>query len=153
MIKYAWLFVLLLGVSGHTAYAQGKDAPYPGCGTIVIETRLAAATAFSSWSRYIEREGIRLDRTDPIFFQLNTLPITMKKSNCDYFVESIVTDRGDIRIQMKWRKLIADSTSKEPGAYQNWTYEDTKKSVPFILYNEIMRLVDNFGNYLIWYTR
>jgi hypothetical protein len=54
---------------------------------------------------------------------------------------------------MKWRKLIADSTSKEPGAYQNWTYEDTKKSVPFILYNEIMRLVDNFGNYLIWYTR
>jgi hypothetical protein len=77
----------------------------------------------------------------------------MKKSNCDYFIESIVTDRGDIRIQMKWRKLIADSTSKEPGAYQNWTYEDTKKSVPFILYNEIMRLVDNFGNYLIWYTR
>lgn len=144
---------LLVGLSGLSANAQGKDAPYPGCGTIVIETRQSAASAFASWSRYVEKEGIRLDRTDPIFFQLNTLPVTMKKSNCEYFIESAVTDRGDIRIQLKWKKLVADSTDQVPLSYQNWTYDAAKKSTSFILYNEIMRLVDNFGYTLIWYAR
>jgi hypothetical protein len=153
MKKVAGLLLLLVVFHGHTALCQGKDAPYPGCGTITIETRQSGAAAFTSWSNYIEREGIRLDRTDPIFFQLNTLPISMKKSNCEYFIESSVNDRGDIRIQMKWKKLVADSTAKESTTYQNWVYDPTKKSIPFILYNEIMRLVDNFGNYLVWYNR
>ncbi|MFM7646375.1 MAG: hypothetical protein ACKO41_06645 [Sphingomonadales bacterium] len=153
MTKSAWLLLLLMTLYTPASFSQGKDAPYPGCGTITIETRLPGAAAFSSWSGYIEREGIRLDRTDPIFFQLNTLPITMKKSNCEYFIESSVNDRGDIRIQMKWKKLVADSTQQGSPDYQKWAYDPAKKSIPFTLYNEIMRLVDNFGNYLVWYNR
>jgi hypothetical protein len=114
---------------------------------------MSGGGAFGSWSRHIESQGLRLDRTDPTLLQLNTLPITIKKMNCEYFIDSKVTENGTILVQLNWRTLTPDSTTKQPGSFQKWTYSAEKKSVAFTLYNEIMRLVDNFGNYLIWYSR
>lgn len=151
-------FVLLfLGSLLQFAYtplkAQGKQDPYPGCGTIIIETRQSGVAAFGSWSRFIESQGVRLDRTDPTLLQLNTLPIAIKKMNCEYYIESTVTDNGNILINLKWRSLSPDSATGQPAPFQKWTYGAEKKSVAFTLYNEIMRLVDNFGYTLIWYNR
>jgi len=147
------LFVLLLSFCDNTLLAQGKQDPYPGCSTVLIETRMTGGGAFASWSRHIESQGLRLDRTDPTLLQLNTLPITIKKMNCEYFIDSKVTENGTILVQLNWRTLTPDSTTQQPGSFQKWTYSAEKKSVAFTLYNEIMRLVDNFGNYLIWYSR
>ena len=133
--------------------AQGKQDPYPGCGTIIIETRQPGVAAFGSWSRFIESQGVRLDRTDPTLLQLNTLPIAIKKMNCEYFIESTITDNGNILINLKWRSLSPDSATGQPASFQKWTYGAEKKSIAFTLYNEIMRLVDNYGYTLIWYNR
>ncbi|MFM8806132.1 MAG: hypothetical protein ACKOD1_02115 [Sphingomonadales bacterium] len=155
MRTYLAFFLLgcLLPFAPTTLSAQGKQDPYPGCGTIIIETRLSGVAAFGSWSRFIESQGVRLDRTDPTLLQLNTLPIAIKKMNCEYFIESTVTDNGNVLINLKWRSLSLDSVTQQPASFQKWTYGAEKKSVAFTLYNEIMRLVDNYGYTLIWYNR
>ena len=156
MVRYPFYLLALsclLYLSPTLLQAQGKQDPYPGCGTILIETRQTGVAAFGSWSRFIESQGVRLDRTDPTLLQLNTLPIAIKKMNCEYFIESTVTDNGNILINLKWRSLSPDSTTGQPAVFQKWSYGAEKKSVAFTLYNEIMRLVDNFGYTLIWYTR
>ncbi|MFM8709739.1 MAG: hypothetical protein ACKOC7_00560, partial [Sphingomonadales bacterium] len=90
-----YFFLTLLGclaqLSPALLQAQGKQDPYPGCGTILIETRQTGPAAFGSWSRFIESQGVRVYRTDPTLRQLNTLPIAIKKMNCEYFIESNVT--------------------------------------------------------------
>jgi|GEM_PF-6003055 hypothetical protein len=147
------LIFWLLSISANKLWAQGRQDPYPGCSSILIETRMSGAAAFGSWSRHIESQGLRLDRTDPTLLQLNTLPVSIKKMNCEYFIESKVTDNGTILVQLNWRTLTTDSTTNRPPSFQKWTYAAEKKSVAFTLYNEIMRVVDTYGNYLIWYSR
>lgn len=132
--------------------AQSSE-PYVGVRTITLQTRQSGGAAYNSWARHLEKEGVRLDRTDPIQFSLSSQPVLLKKLNCEFIVFTKVSDFGDIRINIQWHYLTADSTKGQTTDFKPWEYEEGKKSVSQAIYNEIWRVVDAFGVTLIRYGR
>jgi hypothetical protein len=133
--------------------AEAQTEPFVGAKTITIQTRQTPGGAYNSWARHLEKEGIRHDRTDPIKFELISLPVLLKKQNCEFVVYTKVSDFGDIRINIQWHYLTADSTKGQTTDYRPWQYEEGKKSVSQTIYNEIWRVVETFGITQIRYGR
>lgn len=146
------LLLILLFASTTLLQAQSSE-PYAGARTITIQTRQSGGAAYNSWARHLEKEGIRLDRTDPIQFSLTSLPVLLKKLNCEFVVNTKVSDFGDIRVSIQWHYLTADSTKGQTTDFKPWEYEEGKKSVSQAIYNEIWRVVDSYGVTLIRYGR
>lgn len=148
---FSFLFVLFFTASS-LLNAQSSE-PFVGAKTITIQTRQSGGSAYNSWVRHLEKEGIRPDRTDPIQFMANSLPVLLKKQNCEFVVNTKVTDFGDIRVSAQWRYLTADSTKGQTTEFRPWEYEEGKKSVSQTIYNEIWRVVETYGITLIRYSR
>jgi hypothetical protein len=132
---------------------SAQSEPFTGAKTITIQTRQSGASAYNSWVRHLEKEGIRPDRTDPIKFEANSLPILLKKQNCEFVVNTKVTDFGDIRVSVQWRYLTADSTKGQTTSFRDWEYEEGKKSISQTIYSELWRVVELYGITLIRYSR
>jgi len=152
MKKLFCLLLISLLATGSLLNAQSSE-PFVGAKTITIQTRQSGAAAYNSWVRHLERENIRPDRTDPIQFMANSLPVLLKKQNCEFVVNTKVTDFGDIRITVQWRYLTADSTKGQTTDFRAWEYEEGKKSISQTIYNEIWRVVELYGVTLIRYSR
>lgn len=148
---YSLLLMMLFSVTT-LVHAQSSE-PYVGARSITIQTRQSGGSAYNSWARHLEKEGIRLDRTDPIQFSLSSQPMLLKKLNCEYVVYTKVTDFGDIRVNIQWHYLTADSTKGQTTDFRPWEYEEGKKTVSQAIYNEIWRVVDSYGVTLIRYGR
>ena len=151
MKKLFCLFISLLAISS-LLNAQSSE-PFVGAKTITIQTRQSGASAYNSWVRHLEKEGIRPDRTDPIQCMANSLPVLLKKQNCEFVVNTKVTDFGDIRVTVQWRYLTADSTKGQTTEFRAWEYDEAKKSISQTIYNEIWRVVETFGITQIRYSR
>jgi hypothetical protein len=146
-------FLLALLLSATTLLNAQSSEPFVGAKTITIQTRQSGASAYNSWARHLEKEGIRPDRNDPIQFTANSLPVLLKKQNCEFVVNTKVTDFGDIRITIQWRYLTADSTKGQTTDFRAWEYDEGKKSISQTIYNEIWRVVETYGVTLIRYSR
>lgn len=152
-MKSIFSVMLIVFLSTTTLLNAQSSEPYVGARTITIQTRQSGGSAYNSWARHLEKEGIRLDRTDPIQFSLTSLPVLLKKLNCEFVVNTKVTDFGDIRVNIQWHYLTADSAKGQSTDFRPWEYEEGKKSVSQAIYNEIWRVVDAFGVTLIRYGR
>lgn len=146
-------FLLALLIATTTLLNAQSNDPFPGAKTITIQTRQSVGSAYNSWVRHLEKEGIRPDRTDPIKFEANSLPVLLKKQNCEFVVNTKVSDFGDIRVSVQWRYLTADSTKGETTNFRAWEYEEGKKSISQTIYSELWRVVETYGISLISYSR
>lgn len=152
-MKKTQSFLLALLLSASTLLNAQSSEPFVGAKTITIQTRQSGGSAYNSWARHLEKEGIRPDRNDPIQFMANSLPVLLKKQNCEFVVNTKVTDFGDIRINIQWRYLKADSTKGQTTEFKAWEYEEGKKSISQTIYNEIWRVIETYGVTLIRYSR
>jgi hypothetical protein len=146
-------FLLAFLLSATTLLNAQSSEPFVGAKTITIQTRQTGGSAYNSWVRHLEKEGIRPDRTDPIKFEANSLPVLLKKQNCEFVVTTKVTDFGDIRVSAQWRYLTADSTKGQTTEFRAWEYEEGKKSISQTIYSELWRVVELYGITLIRYSR
>jgi len=136
-----------------TVWGQTTVEPFKKANTILIETSSKSDSVFIIWGRHLAQNGYAVDKSDNNFFTMTTGPKDTSKYNMDFFVNSVVSSDGTIKIKIKWRiksSMLAGTKSTE---YYDWEYATSKGNIQYVIYADFMKTAKAFGNYQIKYSK
>jgi hypothetical protein len=146
------LFMILLIVP-FVMEAQRSREPSEGTNTILIETGISASDAFLKWGRHLAQNGYSIDKSNNYFYTFTTGPKDTSKFNCDFIVNSTVTDSGTIIVTVKRRTKSDLLAGKLETQFYDWRYDTSKGDVRYVIYQDLRPVIDSFGDYETYYEK
>ncbi|RDC64621.1 hypothetical protein [Adhaeribacter pallidiroseus] len=138
------LFFVLFSLS---AYAQAKKD-----NTITIATSLPVAEAFTAWGKHLAANGFTIDKSDPTFYTISTGQKDTSRLNCTFVVNSSVSDSGQVVVRLKLGIKASPLAGTKATDLSDWQYGGMKGSPNMVVYQDILKVINSFGQYPVTYS-